>query len=162
MSSERTIKNKNACWYVTPYYVPMHNMYLQLIKVVCFWPFSYICCMAPILLLHPTALFILKILTGSIVVILNLLRCTSQWDWAGLFDNPVDSKKKKKKLDIFGHHAKTLKWECEMISVPNVGIIITPLFMNTHRTAVRNSCCFCIHKHFFRTHNSPWALCRAH
>lgn len=129
-----------------------------------------LCCVLTILvymvstvLLHPTALYILKILTGSIVVILNLLSRTSQCERAGLFDNPVDSNKKRTKiLDIFGHHAKTLTWECEMISVLNVGIIITALFMNTHRTAVRNSCCFCVHKHFFRTHDTPWALCRAH
>lgn len=44
-----------------------------------------------------------------------------------------------------------------MISPSKAWITITAPLMNTRRTGLRNSCC-CIHKHFFRTHNNPWAL----
>lgn len=63
---------------------------------------------------------------------------------------------------FFGNDAEILKWECEMVSLPKVGITITASLMNTIRTGLRNSCCCCIHKHFFRTHNNPWALYWGH
>lgn len=63
---------------------------------------------------------------------------------------------------FFGNHAAILKCECEMVLLSKVGITITASLMNTIRTAPRNSCCRCIHKHFFRTHNNPWAFYWGH
>ncbi len=82
-----------------------------------------------------------------------------QREWPGVLANLGNNVIKT--VDIFGNHAEILKWECEMVSLPKVRITIIASLMNTTRTGLRSGCC-CIHKHFFRTHNNPWALFWGH